>query len=111
MSSQIIASWTAFEAMAGDLWEASLNIKPDKLAKLAGRTRTPRTQADDPRRIKLDWLYKHQFDLSKVMGTVFLEDKRYSFDSLDGVREAYNDAFSEDGDAVKAAIGDSTRRN
>lgn len=104
MASQIIASWTAFEAMAGDLWEASLNIKPATLAKLAGRSKSARHPIDDARRIKLDWLHKYQFDLSKVMGTIFLEEKRHSFDSLDGIREAYNDAFSEDGDIVKSTI-------
>jgi hypothetical protein len=107
MASQIIATWTAFEAMAGDLWEAALNAKPAILAKLSGRNPSkPRSSSDDPRRIKLDYLYRYNFDLSDHMGSIFVEDKRYSFDRLDGIREAYADAFSVDGDQIARIVDD-----
>ena len=40
---QITGAWTAFEAMAGDLWEAALNSKPTILAKLVGRPSARKT--------------------------------------------------------------------
>jgi hypothetical protein len=112
LSSQIIATWTAFEAMAGDLWEAALNAKPATLAKLEGRNPSAKSRlGDDPRRIRLDHLYRYSFDLSNRMGSIFVEDKRYSFDRLDGIREAYQDAFSVDGDEVRKIIGDQALRS
>jgi hypothetical protein len=104
MASQIIATWTAFEAMAGDLWEAALNTKPAILAKLSGRNPSKSKSSDDPRRIRLDHLYRYNFDLSERMGSIFVEDKRYSFDRLDGIREAYLDAFSVDGREIEKII-------
>lgn len=107
MASQIIATWTAFEAMAGDLWEAALNAKPAILAKLDGRNPSSKQKpGDDPKRIKLDYLYQYNFDLSRQMGTIFVRENRYSFDRLDGIRDAYRDAFSVEGDQVKAIIAD-----
>jgi hypothetical protein len=107
MASQIIATWTAFEAMAGDLWEAALNAKPAILARLDGRSPSAKSKpGDDPRRIKLDHLYRYNFDLSNRMGSIFVEEKRYSFDRLDGIREAYVDAFSVDGNEIKKIIAE-----
>lgn len=106
MASQIIACWTAFEAMAEDLWEAALNAKPVILARLAGRKTSAPKQSDDPKRIRLDWLYKYKFNLSELMGTIFLEEKRYTFDGLDGIREAYLDAFSIDQGEIEKIVTD-----
>jgi hypothetical protein len=101
MASQIIATWTAFESMAEDLWEAALNIKPKTLATLAGRNQSIKAKpGDEPKRIKLDWLYRYDFNLSQHMGTIFLEDNRYQFDRLDGIRQAYTDAFSVDSESI-----------
>jgi len=100
MASQIIATWTAFEALAKDLWEAALNAKPAILAKLVGRGQSKPKAGDDPKRIRLDWLYRHDFDLSSHMGTIFIEENRYGFDSMDGLRDAYRDAFSLHGETV-----------
>jgi hypothetical protein len=96
MAAQIIATWTAFEAMAEDLWEAALNAKPNILAKLAGRDKSKPKAGDDPKRIKLDFIYKYRFKIEDRMGTIFIEDQRYKFDSLKGIRQAYKDAFSQD---------------
>lgn len=106
MASQIIATWTAFESMAEDLWEAALNTKPKILSRLAGRSQSKTKPGDDPKRIRLDWLYQHDFNLADHMGTIFLEERRYSFDALDGVRDAYADAFSVDGEAIVKIISD-----
>jgi hypothetical protein len=106
MASQIIATWTAFEAMTGDLWEAAVNLKPEILAKLSGRNKSAQRQGDDVKRIKIDWLHKYKFNVSEHMGTIFLEEKRYTFDGLDGIREAYLDAFSVDHSEIEKIILD-----
>jgi hypothetical protein len=106
MASQIVGTWTAFEAMTEDLWEAALNTKPAILAKLAGQKKSKQKIGDDPKRIRLDWLFQHKFDLSQHMGTIFLEEKRYSFDRLDDIRVAYLDAFSEGHDQIEQIIND-----
>jgi hypothetical protein len=46
--------------------------------------------------------------LSNSMGTVFVQDRRYSFDRLDGIRDAYLDAFSVDHDAIRTIVLDKT---
>jgi hypothetical protein len=71
MASQIIATWTAFESMAQDLWEAALNTKPKILARLGGRNQSKAKSGDDPKRIRLDWLYQHDFNLADHMGKIF----------------------------------------
>jgi hypothetical protein len=35
----ITGTWTAFEALAGDLWESAVNVCPEPLARLRGRKR------------------------------------------------------------------------
>jgi hypothetical protein len=104
MASQIIACWTAFESVAEDLWEAALNAKPTILARLAGRKQSNPQPGEDPKRIRVEWLHKYHFDLSKHMGTIFLE--RYSFDRLDGIRQTYSDAFSLDHDEIIKIVTD-----
>jgi hypothetical protein len=104
MASQIIATWTAFEAMAEDLWEAALNLKPTILAKLKGRKSSRPKDADDPKRIRLESVFKYDFDIAHRMGTIFLEENRYAFDTLGGIREAYKDAFSVDSDSILSLI-------
>jgi hypothetical protein len=106
MASQIIATWTAFESTAEDLWETALNLKPKILARLAGRKASRAHGTDDPKRIRLDSVYKYDFDIAKRMGTIFLEENRYAFDRLSGIREAYKDAFSIDGDEIMKIVDD-----
>jgi hypothetical protein len=86
LAAQMSATWTAFEAMAGDLWEAALNCRPEELAKLAGKKHDAESKM-----ISLDYIQKYKFDLSKHMGTIFAS--KYKFDSLQGIRGAYKDAF------------------
>jgi hypothetical protein len=106
MASQIVATWTAFEAMTEDLWEAALNAKPLTLARLAGRGKSALKSGDDIKKIQLNWLQKYRYNLSRRMGTVFLEENRYSFDTLKGIREAYTDAFSDDFDTIETIMSD-----
>ena len=70
--SVILGIWTAFEVLAGDLWEQALNCHPKILADLKGNQN--RISGKKPnRKIKVR------------------EDARFS--SLDGIRQAYSCAF------------------
>ncbi len=127
LASAVIGTWTAFETMAGDLWEQAVNHHPRGLATLRGslskkeaadargdehRTAnasalTPRPapeQKPADRSIKLKFLEEHGYDVSKVMGTVWREDM--SFQTLRGIRDAYVRAFADDSEAVLGAIND-----
>jgi len=99
IASQITGTWTAFEAMAGDLWEAALNCKPDELSKLSGqkkiKAKTEDYEAKEVREkgkyIELNTVIRYKFDVSKHMGTILRG--KYQFDNLNDIRKAYKDAF------------------
>jgi hypothetical protein len=85
-SAYITGTWTAIEAMFGDLWEAALNTHPKKLATLNGK---PRRDANKPKqtnqsvelekksdadkKFDLNLVAKHEFDLRLCMGTIFVQ--------------------------------------
>ena len=103
IASQITGTWTAFESMSGDLWEAALNCKPKELAKLSGQkgkqsTELNETNKYEGRQIDLNLVIKYNFDVSKCMGTILKE--RYQFDSLGGIKKAYKMAFGSCFDAI-----------
>jgi hypothetical protein len=118
LTNQIIGAWTAFETLAGDLWEAALNCHPHRLSDLKGkrpkRARTTATieVAPDPlsagaetdKRLNLSSLQQYDYDLSEHMGTVLRY--RYNFTVLDSIRDAYWQAFSKDNEDVCGAIMD-----
>lgn len=99
--SLVTQTWTAFEVLCGDAWEAMLNIHPQGLAELKGDVRawklgeqTPQNQSSgskDGKKIDFDWLQKNGYDLRNSMGTVL--KKRFRFTILDGIRLAYATAF------------------
>jgi hypothetical protein len=100
MAAQITGTWTAFEAMAEDLWEAALNTKPHGLAELKGKKQGTK----EDRFVKLTLLQKYRYDLSHSMGTVL--KGRYSFDNLVEIRKAYEEAFPPAAQAIHTAIND-----
>ena len=85
LQSVVLTTWTAFEVLAGDLWEAALNIHPAELAELKGTTRgwgrvSNQTEGSDGQaankekageiRIKTAYTQQYGYDLSNRMGTV-----------------------------------------
>ena len=104
LQSYVTSMWTIFETLAGDLWEAALNSKPDRLAPLKGSQgrlkkgrphfaamiSTPRSDTSD-KTVRLEWLQTHKWNLTNKMGTVL--KSKFDFSSLDGIREAYACAF------------------
>lgn len=115
-TSLLVGTWTAFETLAADLWEAALNRHPQVLADLRGGTKGRyATDRADPDReivepaelkgktIKLSWLHRLRYDVGKSMGTIHRE--RYNFDRLAGIREAYAAAFSDRYSAIDGVLG------
>jgi hypothetical protein len=106
LTAQVQWAWTAFETLAGDLWEAALNAHPRVLASLDGKRRKRRKEsepdqgAEEPAKgakgkaVPLALLQQHGYDLQDKMGTVLAG--RFNFSRLEGIREAYQVAFSLD---------------
>ncbi len=113
-SSMVIGTWTTIETFLRDLWEAALNCHPKKLSLLQGKPndrihrKAMGSYEDDPdedegeKRLKdkdsiMVYLNEIQnvtgqdFDLRKRMGTLLR--RRFKFDTLKGIREAYSRAF------------------
>jgi hypothetical protein len=111
LASAITGTWTAFEAMAGDLWETALNIHPAGLAELKGirnkklrRDETGPIEKADTKSIPLWLVVKHKFSVADKMGSILRERQR--FDHLNGIREAYRLAFFRNFYQVDAALDD-----
>jgi hypothetical protein len=121
LSTILVNAWTAFETLAGDLWEAALNAHPHGLSDLKGKRsrigaassgRKPTSSAGDASRgsleraraVPLPLVQYHNYDLRRSMGSVLRVTQ--SFDRLDGIREAYSVAFHKNSVAVDAALGD-----
>ncbi len=106
-NSMLVQSWTAFEVLCGDLWEAAINAHPGVLSDLKGNKRwkvAGGEQGDDEskKHVQIKFLQMHKYDLRDKMGTVLRE--RFSFSVLPSIRLAYSQAFSKDHDQIKAAI-------
>jgi hypothetical protein len=100
MSAQITGIWTAFEALAEEIWIAAVNAHPSGLAELnSGKKPT-----GESKKIDLFLLQKHGYDLSPHMGTVL--SQRYSFDRLEDIRRAYQEAHFEGDQTIDGTISD-----
>jgi hypothetical protein len=117
LESSIIQAWTAFEDMAPDLWVALVNEHPKDLSRLAGKWETPKNPEpeqkkvikQDPRSISLGTLAEHNFDVSKVMGRILVG--RQHFQSLDGIRSAFEQALGQYCEGIKKALHDDSLRH
>jgi hypothetical protein len=93
MGSQLILCWTAFETLAGDLWEAAVNAHPQILASLYSKS-----DAKGPgKSLPMSYLERHKYDIKGRMGTI-LREHRCNFQKLDGIIEAYRLAFPDTSD-------------
>jgi hypothetical protein len=115
----VVSTWTAFETLAGDLWEEALNGHPHGLSALKGAKNAfsgftkpvkQKLDSDQEQRqspdqtISLSQVERHGFDLRMKMGSALRDDQR--FDSLGGIRQAYARAFFEKNDGIRDAIRD-----
>ncbi len=103
LSALVVGTWTAVETLSGDLWEACVNTRPGQLSRLDG---LPRTGGKSPgtnqeRTISVNDLRRYNYDLRSAMGTILR--RKFSFQTLDGIRRAYRAVFpAEAGDVLGA---------
>ncbi len=91
-----VATWTAVESLAKDLWISCVNLRLDPLAKNALRVQGGGTGEGDSKSIKAVWLAKYGFDLRDRMGTLLVEDEnKFQFDSPKLIRKSYVAAFGQ----------------
>ncbi|MDM8537545.1 hypothetical protein QUF70_12375 [Desulfobacterales bacterium HSG17] len=89
ISSSIVLSWTAIETLSRDAWITCVNSLPDPLAKNALRQK-----GDEVKTLKTTSIGKYNFDLSKFMGTLLVEEEeKYKFGNPDQIVKAYQAIF------------------
>ena len=119
LSSMILGTWTAFETLAGDLWEEAINAHPAELAALRADEGRITKQAnavpspDDSSRGResksvkltvLDAITKGTFALHDKWGTILRQSTKFNFQKLSGIRAAYSAAFSRPVDEIDRAL-------
>jgi hypothetical protein len=121
LNAQITGMWTAFEVLAGDLWEAALNSHPHGLAELKGKRKkngeskhpplgaedltapTAAKEADELRLVvSRSFLQRNKFDLKSLWGTALKPED--GFAGLKAIREAYVRAFHKDYQEIDDAV-------
>lgn len=115
-AAHITGTWTAIEAMLGDLWEESLNYHPKILAGLTGKPDriTSHTKQEKPeqqlhrqageKEVPLLQIELAEFDIKNKMGTIFRRQRRFEFSRLSSIKEAYSRAFKEKSGRIDSAL-------
>jgi hypothetical protein len=88
MYAQLVLAWSAFESLAGDLWEAAINVRPDMLA-----TRLNTTLTFDQIRRATSGAGCTPYNLSGKIGTAMALSE--DFISLDKIRTKYKTIFKK----------------
>jgi hypothetical protein len=103
LAAMLVGSWTAFEALATDLWVTAVNQRPMSLG--VGALRAPKrersssagketAETDKYTPMNLDILRQYRFNLGDCLGTMIKQKRKFDFNSLDGIQHAYCEAFS-----------------
>jgi hypothetical protein len=107
LTSMLVGTWTAFETLAGDLWEAVVNAHPHGLAQLAGKSkRDGQDKRDQGKMVQFALLELYNFDLRNVMGTMQRNMEKVGFTTLDKIRGAYADAFGIESPGICKVLDD-----
>jgi hypothetical protein len=91
LTSCLIDAYTAFETLAGDLWEQAVNARPALAPSV---------------NISTTFLQKFNYTVPDKLGTVLRELKLAKFASLEDIRTSYRVAFTQHADLIHAAVGD-----
>jgi hypothetical protein len=93
LSSMLLGTWTAFEALAGDLWESAVNAHPDCVipADPPGRKALRLGKRPQSKSIELWDVRDHGYDLRGKVGTVLKGTA--NFTNLAAMQEEYRSAF------------------
>jgi len=104
------ALWSAFEALASDLWIQAVNSRPDLFAKRVMQQFSESLQRHglSSRSIPLGVAAKYSFDLRHHIGDIIADV--IDFTSLDVVRKAYKSAFGIDEEGQRLLEADRLRK-
>jgi hypothetical protein len=106
ITSCVISAWTVFEVLAGDLWEASINLHPMELAQLSGKLRRKKKEVGEsrsgakeefesnPKQINLDMLERYHYTVHDKMGTIL--KGKFNFNVIEGIQEADSAAWGDE---------------
>ena len=90
----LLLSWTSFECVASDSWEAAVNVRPLMLGHPAFAN-LPQDGEDiaglETRSVSVGLLAKHGFDIRGKLGTLL--KSKFDFTGVSGIRKAYGAAF------------------
>jgi hypothetical protein len=100
LSSVIVGAWTAFEALATDLWVAALNANPKLGVRALGAEVKPNDDDSEKRRkakikqaFPIQRLHKHDYKIKNAMGSLLRDSKKWDFGRRDETCDAYKAAF------------------
>jgi hypothetical protein len=112
----LTSTWTAFEALAGDLWEAAVNVRSDRFADLGGIGDRIQKEAEmrgsrvvsnkDPLANYINNAKKKGKKYRKRRGTRYRDNGTVSFDTLPKIRAAYSWAFKAPSAGIDDALCD-----
>lgn len=90
--SSLIAAWTAFEALATDLWIEAVNRRPMSLG--INAILAP-SDVDPGNYFSLETMKRYRFGLKHRVGTMIREHepRKFDFNRADGIRIAYQSTF------------------
>jgi len=103
LDSSIVWIWCSFEVLMRELWKQSLNEGGKYLGNVVIKKLSYQDRGTDKMQskyIRLDYLAKYNYDLSKDLGTVLLD--KFDFTSCSGICEAYSCAFPKSENIKKA---------
>ena len=117
MAQQLVMVWTAFETLAGDLWEACINARPKLGYAALGAAVDPQSDEEEDRKRKaklsmpLSLLEDFGFNVRDKMGTVLRRHQKWNFSSRREAREAYLTVFEKSHHAaIRVAFDDKRLR-
>jgi len=103
LDSSIVWIWCSFEVLMRELWKQSLNEGGERLGNVVVKKLPEQTRGSSKMQgkyIRLDYLAKYNYNLSKDLGTVLMD--KFDFTSLSGICEAYSCAFPKSENIKKA---------
>jgi hypothetical protein len=121
LASMIIGAWTAFETLAGDMWEAAVNCHWQILSALQGAPQKwQNSNSSDDRGDEQEspegqggkaaekglplGVLQNGPGLFDKLGTLLRKQRRYTFQTLPVIRKAYGQAFSQEFEQVRDAL-------
>ncbi len=106
-SSVVSGAWTAFEAVATDLWIASVNARTSLATNAMKATRKGASadatkeesdtakQKANPQVVRVDLLAKYKFDFKNQVGYIVWREDRLGFNTLKDLQHTYRAAFGQ----------------